>query len=116
MKFFDIFRRNKNEVSAPQLELDKSDPVRLRVLLIIHNPIVRSQGNRKFSELFRWNNPDRLVKEYIQDVRNVSHGYANGDIRSHHLWWLRHLPHVNGSSSGISHNWWEYILDSNRAA
>jgi hypothetical protein len=40
--------------------------------------------------------------------------WGNGDIRQHHLWWLRHLPHVAGSTAGISHNWWEYIIDPNR--
>ena len=40
--------------------------------------------------------------------------WGNGDIRLHHLWWLRHLPHVAGSRGGVSHNWWEYIVDPNR--
>ncbi len=40
--------------------------------------------------------------------------WGNGDIRLHHLWWLRHLPHVAGSSGGLSHNWWEYVIDPNR--
>lgn len=40
--------------------------------------------------------------------------WGNGDIRQHHLWWLRHLPHVAGQAGGISHNWWEYVIDPNR--
>jgi hypothetical protein len=40
--------------------------------------------------------------------------WGNGDIRRHHLWWLSHLPHVTGSSGGILHNWWAYILDPNQ--
>lgn len=36
--------------------------------------------------------------------------WGNGDIRQHHLWWLRHLPHVGGATNGISHNWWQYII------
>lgn len=39
--------------------------------------------------------------------------WGNGDIRQHHLWWLRHLPHVEGKTSGISNNWWQYIVDTN---
>lgn len=42
--------------------------------------------------------------------------WGNGDIRKHHLWWLRHLPHVVGQSNGISWNWWEYVIDPNRVA
>lgn len=37
--------------------------------------------------------------------------WGNGDIRLHHMWWFRHLPHFPGSSGGISHNWWLYLLD-----
>lgn len=40
--------------------------------------------------------------------------WGNGDIREHHRWWLRHLPHIVGEANGISHNWWEYIIDPNR--
>ncbi len=40
--------------------------------------------------------------------------WGNGDIREHHRWWLRHLPHILGESNGISHNWWEYVIDPNR--
>ena len=40
--------------------------------------------------------------------------WGGGDIREHHRWWLRLLPHVSGQTQGISHNWWEYIIDPNR--
>lgn len=40
--------------------------------------------------------------------------WGNGDIRLHHLWWFRHMPHIKGDSEGISNNWWDYIIDSNK--
>lgn len=40
--------------------------------------------------------------------------WGNGDIRLHHLWWLRHLPHADGDSNGISNNWWEYVIQPDR--
>jgi hypothetical protein len=40
--------------------------------------------------------------------------WGGGDIRLHHLWWLRHLPHVVGQTDGIAYNWWEAIIDPNR--
>jgi hypothetical protein len=40
--------------------------------------------------------------------------WGNGDIREHHRWWLRHFPHTVGEIGGISHNWWEYVIDPNR--
>lgn len=49
------------------------------------------------------------------DARSVNcREWGNGDIRQHHLWWLRHLPCVTGATGGISHNWWEYVVDPNR--
>ena len=39
--------------------------------------------------------------------------WGNGDIRAHHRWWLRHLPHFPGTRDGISNNWWNYIVDPN---
>ncbi len=38
-----------------------------------------------------------------------------GDAREHHLWWLRHLPHVAGETDGVANNWWSYVVDPNRA-
>ncbi len=31
--------------------------------------------------------------------------------RLHMMWWLKHLPHVGGQTSGVSNNWWEYCCD-----
>ncbi|MCA9973931.1 MAG: hypothetical protein KC425_27150 [Anaerolineales bacterium] len=39
--------------------------------------------------------------------------WGGGDIRAHHLWWLRHLPRVTGQHGGIAHNWWQYVVDPN---
>jgi hypothetical protein len=36
--------------------------------------------------------------------------WGNGDMRLHHLWWLKHLPHVPGTTFGVGNNWWEYVL------
>lgn len=42
------------------------------------------------------------------------HDWGHGDMRLHHRWWFEHLPHVSGSTSGVSHNWWTYIADPNQ--
>lgn len=39
--------------------------------------------------------------------------WGGGDMRAHHLWWLKHLPHVPGSTFGVDNNWWQYIVDPN---
>ena len=40
--------------------------------------------------------------------------WGGGDMRLHHLWWLRHLPCTTGQTNGIANNWWQYIVDPNR--
>ena len=40
--------------------------------------------------------------------------WGGGDIRLHHAWWFRHLPHAEGDTKGVSNNWWGYILDPDR--
>ena len=39
--------------------------------------------------------------------------WGNGDIRAHHQWWYRRLPHITGADNGIAYNWWQYIVDPN---
>jgi len=56
------------------------------------------------------NFPDLSAPPQVMDARE----WGQGDIRLHHLWWFRHLPHAPGSTNGISNNWWEYIVDPNR--
>ena len=40
--------------------------------------------------------------------------WGGGEIRQHHLWWLRHFPHVAGQMNGIANNWWRYVMDPNQ--
>ncbi|MBI5714754.1 MAG: hypothetical protein HZC38_15255 [Chloroflexi bacterium] len=39
--------------------------------------------------------------------------WGDGDIRLHHLWWFKHFPHVEGTTNGVSNNWWEYVIKVN---
>jgi len=36
--------------------------------------------------------------------------WGSGDIRAHHRWWLRHLPHAPGRTDGKLNNWWAYAV------
>jgi len=56
------------------------DPVRPRVLLIIHNPLVATANGRSLSQVLHWNDPDALVKQYISDVEAASFGCVNYQI------------------------------------
>ncbi len=55
-------------------------PVKRKVLMITHNPILRSQGGKTIKDYFGWNEPDVLAQGYIDDVRWCSYGYANYEI------------------------------------
>lgn len=76
---------------------------------------------------YDWNNPDPVLSEcddwlynfpdFKGVVRTVTASeWGSGDIREHHKWWFRHFPRVAGQRNGISHNWWQYIMDPNRVA
>lgn len=45
--------------------------------------------------------------------QNINCSTWNCDSRSYHKWWLDHLPHASGTSSGKLNNWWRYIADYN---
>jgi len=40
--------------------------------------------------------------------------WGGGDMRAHHIWWLRHLPRAAGETYGVDNHWWSYIVDPNR--
>jgi hypothetical protein len=71
---------------------------------------------------YDWNNPSTVKSEcydwllnfpdFQGDIRNVTTSeWGNGNIRAHHQWWLKHLPHVAGRQNGIHNNWWQYIIN-----
>ncbi|HVO42241.1 MAG TPA: hypothetical protein VMT34_06450 [Aggregatilineales bacterium] len=73
---------------------------------------------------YDWGNPRPVLSrcdtwyrfpDLSGDARRVTAAeWGGGDIREHHRWWLRHLAHTVGTTNGISHNWWEYVIDPNR--
>ena len=71
---------------------------------------------------YDWNNPSTVKSEcydwllnfpdFKADIRDVTATeWGSGDIRAHHKWWLKHIPHVAGRQNGIHNNWWQYIID-----
>ncbi len=56
------------------------EPVVKRVSLIIHNPTIPSAGGQKLSQVLGWNNPDQLCEAFIDDLHEISYGYANYEI------------------------------------
>jgi len=72
---------NPFPAGAPQTDpADLPDPITRKVLMITHNPVLKTQGGRTLKEHFRWNDPDTLAGGYIDDVRECSYGYANYEV------------------------------------
>ncbi|MBI1281782.1 MAG: hypothetical protein GC179_26900 [Anaerolineaceae bacterium] len=69
-------------VIAPS-DVELPAPITRKVLAITHNPILRSQSGRTLKEYFRWQDPHQLAQGYINDIREVSFGYANYEIVEH---------------------------------
>lgn len=57
-----------------------NQPPPSRISLIIIDPILHGKSGRKLSEVQGWNNPDRLVNDFLQDLVSVSHGRAQYQI------------------------------------
>lgn len=48
-----------------------------KVLLVVYDPRIPSEGNRKLSQVFGWNDVDLLVEAFIADIREASHWICN---------------------------------------
>ncbi|MCG8351873.1 MAG: hypothetical protein MI924_29255 [Chloroflexales bacterium] len=53
-------------------------PIPMRVSMIIHNPIL--PGGARLNQYMGWHDPDRLVQQYIDDLRACSGGLARYEI------------------------------------
>ena len=72
---------------------------------------------------YDWGNPRHVLSNCddwlnFPDFRGVTRRvncaeWGNGDMRAHHLWWLRRLPRAPGETRGILNNWWVYAVDPN---
>lgn len=73
-------RPDEHSLAAQHPQAAAPMVVRPRVLLIIHNPIVESQGGRRLTELLGWNDPDELARQYAADLALCSVGYLRYQI------------------------------------
>ncbi len=67
-------------------------------------------GNKKFVESYcdDWYTYPLLTgKKRIVNCEE----WGNGDMRKHHIWWFKHLPHAKGKSGAVLNNWWRYVMN-----
>ncbi len=73
---------------------------------------------------YDWNNPSTVLSECddwlynFPDFKGVtrqvtSAEWGSGDIRKHHVWWMKHFPKTLGRRNGVHNNWWQYIANPN---
>jgi hypothetical protein len=84
---FDRIRRLLGEQDIPRdpaaiLSRRAATPgaARLRVLQIVFDPAIASEGGRRLTEVFRWNDADALARQYIADLAECSGGYLHYQI------------------------------------
>lgn len=67
---------------APPFEAppETAQPTRLRVLLVVYDPLMEPSSGRKLSSFIGWRNPDALVLDFISDLNETSRGLAQVTI------------------------------------
>ena len=67
-----------SQTSLPPLSpADLADAYSPKVLLLIYNPIIESQGGRRLTEVKAWNDPAVLTNTFINSMSAVSRGFVN---------------------------------------
>lgn len=59
---------------------DNDCMVSSKVFLLIFNPIIESEDSKKLTEVLGWNNPDPLIKQYINDVKEASGNFVTYEV------------------------------------
>src|SRR6266540_2829209 len=79
-RMFDrLLRAGRQLLGEPEAALAPAppfvgEPIRPRVLMIVHNPPVASEDGRRLTEIFGWNDPERLARQYAEDLAHCSYG------------------------------------------
>lgn len=64
----------------PPPEVQPPSLLHPRVLLIVFDPPVSSEGGRKLTSILDWHNVDSLCQEYIADLKECSDGFVEYEI------------------------------------
>jgi len=79
-------------------------PLRIKVLVLNYDPKVPSEGGKKLSEVFRWNDSRRLAGRYEQDLE-----YASGGALELEVVEWRDLDEIYAQKDGFRYTIEEYV-------
>jgi len=54
----------------------REPPISPRVLLLIYDPLIESEGQKRLHQVNGWNDPEALTRTYIEDLRECSGGFV----------------------------------------
>lgn len=103
--FLSLYLINNNKISflnfASQLTANVTggptnpNENKIKTVVIIYDPILKTKGNVKLHEYYHWNDPKVLTTQLVNDFKTISHGNASYQIvetLEQDNW----LPHQNG--------------------
>jgi hypothetical protein len=70
-------------ISLPAEPSDAEEPpasLRPRVLAIVYNPTIHSEGGQTLIEVLGWNDVSDLIREFVADIRECSDGFVEFQI------------------------------------
>lgn len=88
----------------PHRAVPGNPPLTVRVLVLNYDPLVPAENHRRLSEVFRWNNPAKLAKEYKEAMEYASGGYLRFEIVA----W-RNLNEIYAQDDGQRYTVEEYV-------
>ncbi|MBL8799229.1 MAG: Ig-like domain-containing protein [Planctomycetia bacterium] len=88
----------------PHRAAPDNPPLQVRVLVLNYDPLVPAEGNRRLSEVFKWNNPAKLAAEYQEAMEYASGGYLRFEI----VEW-RNLNEIYAQEDGHRYTVEEYV-------
>jgi broad specificity phosphatase PhoE len=56
------------------------EPLHRKVLMISHNPVLKTEGGKTLRDYFNWYDPDDLADACVDDMRWSTYGYADYEI------------------------------------
>jgi hypothetical protein len=74
------FADGKCSDAAPAAPTQSSEKTVVRVLNLVFDPIIESQGGKRLRELQGWNDPATLTQGYVADLAQASHGLVEYQI------------------------------------